>query len=569
MKKPARLRRPRTSPAASPRPRRLPLPRRPLEWGLAIVAIALVVIAITSLGTGSSSSSAATKRTTTVGKGVVQSTVSGNGTLEPAQKVELGFGASGEVTAIRVKAGQTVTKGEVLAEVDSSSARASLAAAEAQLIEAEEAVESAEEAEEEESEEVDYEGGATMELVALTAAEGTVPAATEGEAAAPEGESEAEEEASATKKAKEELAKARREAAKAKREAAKAEAEAAKSQAAASKEAGSGATSGGEAASSGSVGASSAGGETSTGGEATSGASSGGESTSSGTSAAGGESASSAAGGSSISLPTAEANLLSAELSVKSARQEVRETTLRAPISGTIAQVSGSVGETVSGGSSSGGDSEGSALGATGEESGGGTSEAFIVLAQLHRLKMEVSFSEADIGKVREGQTATVAIDSMEGTELAGKVTKLSVLPSEGSSSVVEYPATILLTQSAKGLRAGMSASAEVVVEQVKNALTVPSEAISQAAGGKSVTVEEDGKEVTKTVTTGLVGDETTEVMSGVKAGQTLVLPEVTVASASTEGTAGGTEEKSAAGGGTFAFPGGGGTGGPPGVGGP
>ena len=38
----------------------------------------------------------------------------------------------------------------------------------------------------------------------------------------------------------------------------------------------------------------------------------------------------------------------------------------------------------------------------------------------------------------------------MEGTELAGRVTKVDVLPSEGSSSgVVEYPATITLTQSA------------------------------------------------------------------------------------------------------------------------
>ena len=108
-----------------------------------------------------------------------------------------------------------------------------------------------------------------------------------------------------------------------------------------------------------------------------------------------------------------------------------------------------------------------------------------MVLAQLHRLKMEVSFSESDIGKVREGQTATVSIDSMEGTELAGEVTRVSVLPSEGSSSVVEYPATILLTQSAKGLRAGMSASAEVVVEQVKNAVTVPTEAISAPGSGR------------------------------------------------------------------------------------
>ena len=161
-----------------------------------------------------------------------------------------------------------------------------------------------------------------------------------------------------------------------------------------------------------------------------------------------------------------------------------------------------------------------------------------MVLAQLHRLKMEVSFSESDIGKVRAGQTATVAIDSMEGTELAGEVTKVSVLPSEGSSSVVEYPATILLTQSAKGLRAGMSASAEVVVEQVKNAITVPSEAISSLGQNKTVTVEEGGKEVTKQVTTGLEGDETTEIVSGLKAGATLVLPEVSIATA-TEGSGG------------------------------
>jgi multidrug efflux pump subunit AcrA (membrane-fusion protein) len=274
-----------------------------------------------------------------------------------------------------------------------------------------------------------------------------------------------------------------------------------------------------------------------------------------------------------MSLPTAEANLREAELTVKSARQEVRETTLRAPISGTIASVSGSVGETVSGGSAGGGTSEAGAGGVTGGESTGGESSgSFMVLAQLQRLKMEVSFSESDIGKVRAGQTATVSIDSMEGTELAGEVTKVSVLPSEGSSSVVEYPATILLTQSAKGLRAGMSASAEVVVEQVKNAVTVPTEAISGAGSRKTVTVEEGGKEVTKTVTTGLEGDETTEVVSGLKAGQTLLLPEVTVATATGGEGESGTKEglsgfaaAAAAGGGFGGFSGGGG---PPGFGG-
>jgi multidrug efflux pump subunit AcrA (membrane-fusion protein) len=541
---------------------------------LAIVAVALVAIGVSSLGSGSSSSSAATKRTSTVGKGVVQSTVSGNGTLEPAQKVELSFGASGEVTKIYVKAGEKVTKGQVLAEVDSSSARASLASAEAALLEAEEAVETAAEAEDE-TEETAYEGEeATAEFVDLVeGTTGTTGTTVEGEVAPTEGG--ATESTPAQEKAEREAEKAKKEAEAAKKAAAKAQQEAAK----AKKEAATGgsgqtgtptsgsgestgsATTGSTGSSSETAAPTSGSGETSGGGEATAAATSG-----------GGETSGAAAGGASTSLPTAEANLREAELTVKSARQEVRETTLRAPISGTIASVSGSVGETVSGGSASGGTSEAGAGGATGgDTTSGESSGSFMVLAQLHRLKMEVSFSESDIGKVRQGQTATVSIDSMEGTELAGEVTKVSLLPSEGSTSVVEYPATILLTQSAKGLRAGMSASAEVVVEQVKNAVTVPTEAISGAGSRKTVTVEEGGKEVTKTVTTGLEGDETTEVVSGLKAGQTLVLPEVTVATATGgEGESGSTKEAfsgfgaaAAAGG----FPGGG-AGGPPSFGG-
>jgi multidrug efflux pump subunit AcrA (membrane-fusion protein) len=493
-----------------------------------------VAIAVTSLGSGSASSSAASRRTATVSKGVVQSTVSGNGTLEPAEQAELSFGASGEVTNVYVKAGDEVKKGEVLARIDASSARASSASARAELYEAEEALEAALEAEEEaEDEETAYEGsGATTVLTAYVAdattiAEaGEVPGATGGgEEPAAGGEGE-----SATKERK----AVEREQAKLEKEKAAFE----KEKAAAAKEAAQG---GGEAAQ--------GTGSTGTGEEATE------EAATSGSGGGEAEAQSGGVGGAE-SVPTAEANLQKARLTVRSARQELRETTLRAPISATVTAVAGTVGESVSGGSSGGGGtSEAGAAGATGGESSG---SAFISLAQVHRLKMEVSFSESDIGKVRKGQTATVAIDALEGTELAGEVTKVSVLSSEGSTGVVEYPATILLTQSAKGLRAGMSASAEVVVEQVKNAIAVSSEALS----GKSVTVEEDGKEVTKSVTTGLEGDETTQVISGLQVGDTVVLPEVTVATGTTGGSEGESKESA-----TSGFPGagaGGFTGGPP-----
>ncbi|HEX3239662.1 MAG TPA: HlyD family efflux transporter periplasmic adaptor subunit [Solirubrobacterales bacterium] len=504
------------------------------NWALGLLCLLILAIAITSIGS-SSSGATSEQRTAEVGRGVVQSTVSGNGSLEAAEQVELNFGASGEVTEIYVEAGEKVNKNELLARIDSSSARASLASAEAQLAEAEETLESAEEAEvsttydsSETTVLASYDGGGGEETstVLLAAVEGgvqqEVPADTEKEGSGEtgSGDEKAPEEKSDTtggsggKEPKTEPEPEKEE-------------EAARTQQEAPAEAA----------------------------PESSGAPSGGST----------ESASPSA---TVSVATAEANLRQAELTVESAEQEVNETTLRAPFSGTVASISGSVGETVSGEGSSGtsgpsssseASAGGLALGGGGSEAGSGeSSSAFIVVTQLDRLKMEVSFSEADIGKVKVGQAATISISSMEGTELAGRVTKVDVLPSESSSGgVVEYPATILLTQRAKGLRAGMSASAEVVVEQVSDAVTVPNEAISSGPS-KTVTVEEDGKEVQKTVETGLVGDESTEVLSGLEPGETLVLPEASVPTGGMEGGSGGGFPGIGGGGGVPSFGGGG-----------
>ncbi len=519
------------------RSKRTSLPGGWHNWLLAILCVAVIAFAVSSIGS-SSADSASTQRTATVGRGVVQSTVSGNGSLEAAQQVELNFGASGEVTEIYVKAGEEVAKGEVLARIDSSSAQASLASAKAQLSEAEETLESAEEAAEEEEGE-EEEVSTSFDATATTVLASYQPEGLSGEASA----TEAEEGKSATEKPAEEAGE--------------------------KGSSGSGNTTPGKNEGGGKAGENS-GSQTNPGKQEEGAAPSEeeaapttpSESTTSAPAAGGEESTPQ---GATVSVATAEANLREAQLSVKSARQEVRETTLRAPISGTIASVSGAVGETVSGESSgasspaSGGSESSSALGAFGgssssSSSGSESSSAFIVLSQLNRLKMEVSFSESDIGKIKVGQPATVSISSMEGTELAGKITAVDVLPGEGSSSVVEYPATITLTQNAKGVRAGMSASAEVVVEEVKNAVTVTSEAVASGPA-KTVTVKEDsGKEVEKTVTTGLVGDETTQILSGLKPGETVVLPEVSVATGGGE-AAGGLPELGAGGG----FPGGGG----------
>jgi hypothetical protein len=117
---------------------------------------------------------------------------------------------------------------------------------------------------------------------------------------------------------------------------------------------------------------------------------------------------------------------------------------------------------------------------------------------------------------------------------------------------VVSYPVTFQLDQAASNLKPGMSASAEVVVKQAEG-INVPTSAIS----GKAVTVVRGGKRVRQPVVTGLAGNSSTIILSGLKVGDEVVLPV-----ASTGGGASVTSKLGGRGGGGLGggggFPGGG-----------
>ena len=271
---------------------------------------------------------------------------------------------------------------------------------------------------------------------------------------------------------------------------------------------------------------------------------------------ASGDSGSDSSSGSATSTMTvaaAQANVDSAQLSVTSAEKALAATTLRAPMAGTVTVVNGSVGTTVSGGgsssssSSSSSDSGGATVtgglggaSASSSSSGSSTSSSFITLAQISRYKMQVSLSESDIGSVKVGQPATVTVNAASGEQFAARVTDIGVLSSSSgsgaSSSAVSYPVTLSLDQTGKGLKAGMSATADIVTSQVTG-LAVP----SQALAGSTVTVEAaDGSQTTQRVQTGVVGDSTTQVVSGLKAGDKVV---VRSAAAALGAAAGGSDQ--------------------------
>ena len=243
--------------------------------------------------------------------------------------------------------------------------------------------------------------------------------------------------------------------------------------------------------------------------------------------------------GSTMTVAAAQANVDSAQLSVQSAEKAVAATTLRAPMAGTVTAIDGSVGgQTVSGGSSSSSSSSSSSTGSNGASVAGGLGggsasssssgasggSSFITLAQVSRFKMEVSLSESDIGSVKVGQPATVTVNAASGEQFAARVTDIGVLSSSSSSgsssSAVSYPVTLSLDQTAKRLKAGMSATADIVTSEVTG-LAVP----SQALRGSTVTVQAaDGTQTTRRVQTGVVGDATTQVVNGLKVGDKVVV---------------------------------------------
>jgi HlyD family secretion protein len=246
----------------------------------------------------------------------------------------------------------------------------------------------------------------------------------------------------------------------------------------------------------------------------------------------------------SADIAAQEAVVRNAEAAVKIAQQNVDNTVLHAPVAGVVSAINGTVGEFIDAASATTAMAPGSSAklpdssddesGTTGDSAGG----AFITLDNLNTFQLVVPFEESDAARVAVNQSVDVTVDAIP--DLTAKGTVLSIAPSGTSSSgIVEYYATIVLADGADSrLRDGQTALADVIVETVDNVLRVPSAAVSRDASG-TTTVQvrgEDGQGVPTPFEAGTVGDEYTQVASGLREGQELLLPQTQQASSSDSG---------------------------------
>jgi HlyD family secretion protein len=136
-----------------------------------------------------------------------------------------------------------------------------------------------------------------------------------------------------------------------------------------------------------------------------------------------------------------------------------------------------------------------------------------------------VPFEEAAAANITPNQRARVSFDAVP--DLVLDATVVAVAPTGVSiSGVTNYYVTVALTQGDPRLRAGQTATVSVITRSVDNVLVVPNAAVSRSGGNSYVNVPgPDGAPVPTRFEPGLVGDENTQVLSGLTEGQTILLP--------------------------------------------
>jgi multidrug efflux pump subunit AcrA (membrane-fusion protein) len=213
------------------------------------------------------------------------------------------------------------------------------------------------------------------------------------------------------------------------------------------------------------------------------------------------------------------------QVNVNNAQAAVNAATLKAPTGGLVEEVNVTNGEQISTGGTGGASSSAS----------GSVTHAIVIIAP-GVFEVTGSVSDTLVNEIAIGQSAeVVAAGSSEA--VAGKVTEVAEAATV-TSGVASFPVTVVLSGASPSLRPGMSASVSVIINQVVGVITVPTSAVHTTGVGSTVTLFVNGKPDPVAVTVGAADATLTQILSGVKVGETVVIATITsTIPSSTSGT--------------------------------
>ena len=214
-----------------------------------------------------------------------------------------------------------------------------------------------------------------------------------------------------------------------------------------------------------------------------------------------------------VDLQSFQESLAQASAALEQAENLLSKTRITSPIDGVVIQVDVKVGETVVAGTTN---IPGSAM---------------MVIADPSVTLTEIQVDEADIGQVRQGQTAEVYTAAYPDRPLAGTVQSVaSVARKMAGEAGLSFLVKILLhEQNSIIIRPGMSVRADIYTRSRENTLAIPVQAVlyDEDTGGEDeqtyVFVMRDGKAVRRDVSIGIASDSDQEIIDGLEAGERII----------------------------------------------
>ncbi|MES1198850.1 MAG: efflux RND transporter periplasmic adaptor subunit [Pseudomonadota bacterium] len=154
---------------------------------------------------------------------------------------------------------------------------------------------------------------------------------------------------------------------------------------------------------------------------------------------------------------TARAAVAQANAQLAAARTDLDRATIRSPINGVVVDRQVNVGQVV--------------------QSSFSAATLFTIAQDLSQLQANITVDEADIGEVREGMSARFTVDAFPDTQFEGRVSQVRQ-QGVNDQGVVSYTVVVQADNPGQRLKPGMTANAEIIVQQVDNVLRVPNAAL-------------------------------------------------------------------------------------------
>lgn len=199
--------------------------------------------------------------------------------------------------------------------------------------------------------------------------------------------------------------------------------------------------------------------------------------------------------GKAVAGPAYDLRVQSAAYELEKKQKDLENAQVKSPISGTVVRVNTKVGQFAD----------------KPEDD-----EPMFIIENLDQLELEIKISEYSIGKVEVGQTASITADILDGRVVEGLVTSISPTGEEKGNGSTErvIPTLISIDDPESGLIAGITAKAEIILEEAQDALIAPAAALLQKEDGSLyIQKVEAGKIIQVPVDTGVEGDVNVEIL--------------------------------------------------------